>query len=247
MAVGMDGPVGREHRARHRRRRRLCRAGAGPADPEQPGHRQCLERRTVRRRSAGIGSSHASRWPASSRPAWRGPRARAPGLGPGRSRRSARRPRRVADRPGRWCDGGRSGAGSRPRRVGRPVHDPEVAAERPGQPCPGVGAEVGVLVDALGDQWVRDLEQQRPRAGAEEQRRLAVEAPGLGARAVEPASSGSSARSAGRGVSGRSAAARPPTTPRGRASGGREQLDGVDHEERHHAGRDRVAAVTCPW
>ena len=42
-----------------------------------------------------------------------------------------------------------------------------------------------MLVDALGDEGVRDLEEQRPRAGAGEQRRLAVEAPGLGSGAVE--------------------------------------------------------------
>ena len=43
-----------------------------------------------------------------------------------------------------------------------------------------------MLVDALRDQRVRDLEEQRPRAGTEQEHRLAVEAPGLGSGAVQP-------------------------------------------------------------
>ena len=46
-----------------------------------------------------------------------------------------------------------------------------------------------MLVDALGDERMRDLEQQGARTGAEEQGRLAVEPPGLGAGAVEAAGS----------------------------------------------------------
>ena len=47
-----------------------------------------------------------------------------------------------------------------------------------------------MLVDALGDERVGDLQQQGARPGAEEQGRLAVESPGLGAGAVEPGAFG---------------------------------------------------------
>lgn len=67
----------------------------------------------------------------------------------------------------------------------RPEHDPEVRAQGAGEPRPGVGAEVGVVEDGGGDGRVCDLEQERPRAGAEEEKRLAVEAPGDGVRAEE--------------------------------------------------------------
>ena len=95
-----------------------------------------------------------------------------------------------------------------PGRGRRAVHDPQVRAERPGQAAPRVGAEVGVLGDALGDERVRDLEQERPRAGTEEERRLAVVAPAGGARAVE-AIAGIACRGLGQGQ--RSLGRRPTT------------------------------------
>ncbi len=67
----------------------------------------------------------------------------------------------------------------------RPVHDREIAPQRAAQPAPGIGAEVRVVVDPGRDGRVRDLEQQRARAGAEQKHRLAVEPPGLGAGAVQ--------------------------------------------------------------
>ena len=48
-----------------------------------------------------------------------------------------------------------------------------------GSRAPRVGAEVGVLVDAGRDERMRDLEQERPRAGAQQEHRLAVERPRL--------------------------------------------------------------------
>jgi hypothetical protein len=68
----------------------------------------------------------------------------------------------------------------------RPVDDAQVAAQRPDEPAPRVCAEVGVLVDALGDQGMRQLEQQRAGSGPEQQRGLAVQPPGFGAGPVEP-------------------------------------------------------------
>ena len=55
-----------------------------------------------------------------------------------------------------------------------------------------------MLVDALGDERVGELEQERARAGAEQQRGLAVEAPGLRAGAVQPGVAGAGQRSLGR-------------------------------------------------
>ena len=68
---------------------------------------------------------------------------------------------------------------------GRPVDDREVAPQRAAEPAPGVGPEVAVLVDALGDQRMGDLHEQRPRSGPEQQRRLAVEPPGHAVGAVQ--------------------------------------------------------------
>ncbi len=47
-----------------------------------------------------------------------------------------------------------------------------------------------MLVDALGHQGMGDLQQERPGTGAEQERGLAVEAPGLGAGAVQPGALG---------------------------------------------------------
>src|SRR6266550_1943456 len=44
-----------------------------------------------------------------------------------------------------------------------------------------------MLRDARGDERMRDLQQQRSRAGSEEEHRLTVQAPGFAGRAVQPA------------------------------------------------------------
>ena len=62
---------------------------------------------------------------------------------------------------------------------GRAVDDPLVAPERAVEAAPRVLPEVGVLVDAGRDRRVRELEQERPRARAEQQHRLAIELPRL--------------------------------------------------------------------
>ena len=71
-------------------------------------------------------------------------------------------------------------------RRARPVDDRQVAPQRAGQPAPRVRPEVGVVGDPGRDRGVRDLEQQRPRSGAEQEHRLPVQPPGLGGRAVQP-------------------------------------------------------------
>ena len=73
-----------------------------------------------------------------------------------------------------------------------PVDDREVAPQRPAQPAPRIGAEVRVVVDAGRDRRMGDLEQERARAGAEQQHRLAVEPPRLGRGAVQAGDVGGS-------------------------------------------------------
>ncbi len=68
----------------------------------------------------------------------------------------------------------------------RAIDDAQVAAQRPIQPAPWIGPEVGVLGDAGGDRWVGELQEQRPRAGTEEQHRLAIHPPRLGVGAEHP-------------------------------------------------------------
>ena len=69
-------------------------------------------------------------------------------------------------------------AGNLPARLaGGPEHDAEIAPEGALQAAPGIRPEVAVLVNALGDEGMGDLHQQRSRAGAEEQHRLPVEPP----------------------------------------------------------------------
>ena len=55
-----------------------------------------------------------------------------------------------------------------------------------------------MLVDALGDERMGDLEQQRARPGAEQQQRLAVQPPRLGAGPVQPGGVGDPLRIAAR-------------------------------------------------
>ena len=71
------------------------------------------------------------------------------------------------------------------RRGRRAVHDREVAADGPVEPPPRVLAEIRVLGDAGGNRWVRDLEQQGPRSGTEQEHRLTIEAPCLAGRAEQ--------------------------------------------------------------
>ena len=66
-----------------------------------------------------------------------------------------------------------------------PEHEVHRRAQRPSQAAERVGSEIAVRGDALGDERVRDLEEQRGGAGAE-QDRLAVDPPHLRVRAVEP-------------------------------------------------------------
>ena len=73
-----------------------------------------------------------------------------------------------------------------PGRGGRAVDDAQVAPQRAVEAAPRVGPEVGVLGDAGRDRRVGDLQEQGARPGAEQQHRLAVEAPGLGAGAEQP-------------------------------------------------------------
>src|SRR4051812_2353969 len=73
-----------------------------------------------------------------------------------------------------------------PRRPRRPVHDPEIAAGRPLQARPRIPPEVAVLVDAFGDERMRELEEQRARAWREEQHGFAVDRPGDAAWSVQP-------------------------------------------------------------
>ena len=61
----------------------------------------------------------------------------------------------------------------------RAVDDRQVAAQCPGQPAPRVGPEVGVVIDTGCDLRMRDLEQERPWTGPEQEHRLAVEGPRL--------------------------------------------------------------------
>src|SRR5436189_3140140 len=73
------------------------------------------------------------------------------------------------------------------RLVGGPVHDPEVRLQRSRESSPGIDAKVGVLGNAGGNERVRDLEQEGPRARAEQEHRLAIEPPRLARWAVEAA------------------------------------------------------------
>ncbi len=63
--------------------------------------------------------------------------------------------------------------------IGRAIHDFEIAPERPEEPPPRIGAEVRVVSDAGRDQGVCQLQQKSPRAGTEEEYRLAIEPPRL--------------------------------------------------------------------
>ncbi len=67
------------------------------------------------------------------------------------------------------------------------VHHRQVAPEGALQAPPRIGPEIAVLVDALGNERVGDLEQERPRTRGKEQERLAVEPPCL---AVGPVQAG---------------------------------------------------------
>jgi len=73
--------------------------------------------------------------------------------------------------------------GPRRRRVA--VQEAKRRSKRGGQPPPRVGPESRVLVDALGDQRMGDLEEQRPWAGAEQKDSLAIEPPTLALGAEE--------------------------------------------------------------
>ena len=73
----------------------------------------------------------------------------------------------------------------RPCRRRRPVDDPQEAPQRALQPGPRIRPEVAVLIDALGDQRVGDLQEQGPRSRREQQHCLPVEAPGLTAGAIQ--------------------------------------------------------------
>ena len=206
---GCDRPVGREHRGDVRVE------GVDVGRQQVVGHAERPARRPASRRRSALALGGGQRLePAVDRDERRVDERRVDPQrqGSGRAPRSdapcaaaASRVAHRARRPNAWSRFSR--AISARRRGRRPVHDPQVRAERPGQARPRVGAEVGVLVDALGDERVRDLEQERARPGAEQQRRLAVEAPAVGARAVEPG--------VARAVSGRWAVGRPPTTPPG--------------------------------
>ena len=66
-----------------------------------------------------------------------------------------------------------------PRPPGRPVHDPEVRAQGAREGAHGSAPEVRVLGDARRDEGMGDLQEQRPRPGAEQEHRLAVQPPGL--------------------------------------------------------------------
>ena len=134
-----------------------------------------VPRTTGRARRAGSARPRADRGHAI-RPAWRAPTAtelRVAGV---------RRPEplrggglRTAPTIVRWKPFSRRISA---RAARRPVDDPQVAADR----APGAStgrSEVAVLVHALRDQRMRELEEQCPGAGTEQQHRLAVDAPRL--------------------------------------------------------------------
>ncbi len=90
--------------------------------------------------------------------------------------RKSRVPRRVpvaSDAPVHHVESTDLAAG----RSRRAEDDPEVAPQGAVESPPRIGTEVGVLGHAGGDSRVRDLEQERARAGAEHQHRLAMRSP----------------------------------------------------------------------
>ena len=109
-----------------------------------------------------------------------------------------------------------------------------------------------MIGDAGGDQRMGELEEQRPRPGAEQEHRLAVERPRLGARAVEservvgvgdPVGSSAKDRAGAGARPAKASSSRSPSDepPRGRERGaGEEQLQDVAEDERRHA-------LAMPW
>ena len=67
------------------------------------------------------------------------------------------------------------------RRGSAAKDDAEVAPKGPGQPPPRIRLEIRMRGNAFGDQRVRQLKQQRTRAGPEEQECLAIDPPRGGA------------------------------------------------------------------
>ena len=166
------GPPGAEHLREIPPRTRRGRAAAARPARRTPG-RSAASPRSTRPGARPTGARATRRRPpSSSRRAWHGPTA------------TARVARRVA-RPGDPAMERVQPADLRPGRGARSVHDRQVAAQRPGQPAPWVVAEIRMVGDARGDRRVRELEQQRPRTGAQQQHRLAVEPPRLRAGAIE--------------------------------------------------------------
>ena len=103
------------------------------------------------------------------------------GVDPQRELRIAGPVRRAGDRPVEPVQA----ADLRPCRGRRPVDDPEIAPQRAPEPRPRVGAEVAVVRHPCRDRRVGQLEEQRPRPGAEQEHRLAVERPRLRSGTIE--------------------------------------------------------------